>query len=100
MKIYIAGPMTGYENFNRAAFHKKAEALNEQGHYVLNPATLPDGLSQPEYMDICFAMIRAADAIHFLPGWEKSEGAVAEYHYGKKIGLQLLCAETQLSLVA
>ncbi|EET8270623.1 DUF4406 domain-containing protein, partial [Escherichia coli] len=22
VRIYIAGPMTGYENFNREAFHK------------------------------------------------------------------------------
>ncbi|EOU7905881.1 DUF4406 domain-containing protein, partial [Escherichia coli] len=27
VSIYIAGPMTGYENFNREAFHKAEEAL-------------------------------------------------------------------------
>ncbi|EER7062838.1 DUF4406 domain-containing protein, partial [Escherichia coli] len=26
VRIYIAGPMTGYENFNREAFHKAEEA--------------------------------------------------------------------------
>ncbi|EGQ7810335.1 DUF4406 domain-containing protein [Vibrio parahaemolyticus] len=100
MKIYIAGPMTGYENYNREAFHAKANELNNKGHHTLNPATLPDGLSQPEYMDICFAMIRSADAVHFLPGWKRSEGALAEYHYAKKIGLELICSETSQLAVA
>lgn len=27
MKIYIAGPMTGRENFNREAFNKEADRL-------------------------------------------------------------------------
>ncbi|EOK5197648.1 DUF4406 domain-containing protein [Escherichia coli] len=81
MKIYIAGPMTGYENFNRDAFNKEAERLSRHGHSVLNPATLPNGLTQREYMDICFAMLRSADAILMLPGWKASAGATAEYHY-------------------
>lgn len=49
MKIYIAGPMTGYENFNRDAFNKEADRLSRHGHSVLNPATLPNGLTQREY---------------------------------------------------
>jgi len=89
MKIYIAGPMTGYENYNRDAFFVEAERLKIKGHTVLNPAFLPDGLSQAEYMDICFAMVRAADGVMFLSGWEQSEGALAEYAYAKKIGLVL-----------
>ncbi|HGV7369313.1 TPA: DUF4406 domain-containing protein, partial [Escherichia coli O157] len=27
VRVYIAGPMTGYENFNREAFHKTEEVL-------------------------------------------------------------------------
>lgn len=98
MKIYIAGPMTGYQNYNRHAFNAKAEEFSAQGHIVLNPATLPGGLTQPEYMDICFAMIRAADAVHFLPNWQQSEGAVAEYYYAKKIGLKLMHSEEPVAL--
>ncbi|PAT70428.1 nucleoside 2-deoxyribosyltransferase, partial [Klebsiella pneumoniae] len=84
MKIYIAGPMTGRENFNREAFNKEAERLTRHGHTVLNPASLPDGLEQREYMDICFAMLRCADAILMLPSWQTSSGATAEYHYAYK----------------
>ena len=90
MKIYIAGPMTGRDNFNREAFNKEAERLTRHGHTVLNPASLPDGLEQREYMDICCAMIRCADAVFMLRGWEKSAGAVAEYALAKKIGLEII----------
>ena len=58
VRVYIAGPMTGYKNFNREAFHNAEEELKREGHTVLNPAVLPDGLTQPQYMDICMAMRR------------------------------------------
>jgi hypothetical protein len=98
--IYIAGPITGKENRNREAFVAKECALKKLGHSVLNPTRLPVGLSEAQYMDICLAMIRAADEVHFLPGWEKSDGAIAEYHYAKKLGLDLLCAETLVVIAA
>ncbi|EEX0648127.1 DUF4406 domain-containing protein, partial [Escherichia coli] len=78
VRVYIAGPMTGYENFNREAFHKTEEVLKREGHTVLNPAVLPDGLTQPHYMDICMAMLRCVDAVYMLKGWQQSAGAGAE----------------------
>ncbi|HIB8586172.1 TPA: DUF4406 domain-containing protein, partial [Escherichia coli] len=51
--IYIAGPMTGYKDHNRTAFFIEAMRLAADGHVVLNPATLPEGLSQQQYMSIC-----------------------------------------------
>lgn len=90
LKTYIAGPMTGIQRLNRPAFRDAAEQLRRNlGRVVLNPATLPEGLNQSDYMDICLAMIRSADTVFFLDGWEQSEGAQAEYHYAKKIGKQL-----------
>ncbi|KFC08291.1 hypothetical protein GTGU_01487 [Trabulsiella guamensis ATCC 49490] len=90
MKIYIAGPMTGIPKYNRPAFHFEAMRLASEGHVVLNPATLPDGLSKPEYMDICCAMLRCSDAVFMLRGWEKSDGAVAEHALAKTIGLEII----------
>uniref|UniRef100_UPI003F6EF191 DUF4406 domain-containing protein n=1 Tax=Enterobacter ludwigii TaxID=299767 RepID=UPI003F6EF191 len=72
MKIYITGPMSGLPEFNRPAFFKAAEEISARGHCVLNPATLPDGLTHHEYMDICQSMARSADAIFLLSGWESS----------------------------
>ncbi|EFK4962598.1 DUF4406 domain-containing protein [Escherichia coli] len=50
VRVYIAGPMTGYENFNREAFHKVEEELKREGHTVLNPAVLPDGCNQVNHL--------------------------------------------------
>lgn len=89
MKIYIAGPMSGLVEFNRPEFMFTAAKLTGSGHTVLNPAILPDGLSQAEYMDICLAMLRCADAIYLLDDWESSLGAVAEKALAEKLGLKI-----------
>lgn len=94
MKIYIAGPMTGIPELNRPAFHFEAMHLSSEGHVVLNPAKLPDGLSQPEYMDICLAMLRCADSIFLLSGWQNSAGAVAEHALAKKLNLKIIHQES------
>lgn len=90
LKIYIAGPMTGYPDYNRAAFNAKASELMSEGHIVLNPAVLPGGLCQSEYMDICLAMVRSADAIYLLNRWEDSVGARAEHALAEKLGLTVI----------
>lgn len=71
MKIYISGPMSGLAEFNRPAFMFTAARLTGCGHVALNPAVLPDGLTQAQYMDICLAMLRCAHAIYLLDGWEE-----------------------------
>lgn len=89
MKIYIAGPMSGLPDFNRAAFNEAAYIKACYGHVVLNPAVLPGGLEQREYMDICCAMVRSADTIFMLNGWENSPGARAEHALAEKLELQI-----------
>lgn len=65
MKVYIAGKITGDRRY-RAKFREAAKALEEAGHVVLNPATLPDGLADADYMRICMAMVDAA-AMYPMP---------------------------------
>ncbi|MFN1150221.1 DUF4406 domain-containing protein [Serratia liquefaciens] len=93
MKIYIAGPMSGIEKFNRPAFHFEALRLSAEGHTILNPATLPDGLSEREYMDIGCAMLRCADGIFLLSGWQSSKGARAEHALAEKLELEIIHQE-------
>lgn len=80
MKIYIAGKITGNPNYKQE-FAEAAEKLTKEGHIVLNPAILPEGMRNEDYMTICFAMIRCADEVCVLPNFVQSEGAWLEVKY-------------------
>ena len=51
VKIYIAGKITGDKRY-KAKFAAAEKNLQAAGHVVLNPATLPAGLEQADYMRI------------------------------------------------
>lgn len=78
--IYIAGPITGVENY-REPFEWAESDLIAAGYIPLSPAHLPEGMTKEQYMRICFAMIDTADAVLFLPDWEESDGATLERNY-------------------
>ena len=84
-KIYIAGPMSNRPDNNRDAFNSVASLLRHSGFVVLNPATLPDGLSQQEYMQIDLVMLMIADTVVLLDDWQNSPSAVTEYHLAYKL---------------
>lgn len=83
--IYIAGPITGIEDYWEA-FDKAERELTASGWVVLNPSVLPQGLKPEAYMPICLAMVSAADAMVMLPGWTNSQGARIEYSYAVNLG--------------
>lgn len=87
MNLFICGPMTGYTDFNRAAFNEaEVELSKSRNKYsIMNPASLPDGLTQAEYMQITLQMVLACDAIVLLSGWNLSSGAIAEIALAKKL---------------
>lgn len=89
MKVYIAGPMTGMSGFNRHEFFKAAEKIAAAGHVPLNPAVLPDGLTEADYMRVCVAMLQCADRVLMLAEWQSSQGAKAEYELAVKLGLDI-----------
>jgi hypothetical protein len=82
MKTYIAGKITGLDNYQEL-FMAAEVRLKEQGHQVMNPSILPSGFEQQEYMRICFAMIDACERVYFLENWIDSPGANLEMQYAR-----------------
>ena len=113
MKIYIAGPMRGYPNFNFPAFFDTEEWLRAKGYDVFNPARADNekygtdismgnvsgseeqaaaqhGLTIREALgrDADF-ITQKADAIYMLVGWENSSGAFAEWSLARAMHLKI-----------
>lgn len=96
MTVYIAGGITGVENYKARFEAAKRMLLREnedreisveyyyrtpRADAVLSPAELPEDWPGRVYMDVCLSMIRAADLVVFLPGWEQSRGESLEMQY-------------------
>ena len=89
IKVYIAGKIEGDNNY-LDKFYFNAAYLEAGGLAVLNPASLPVGMSKADYMRINFAQIDVADIVLFLPDWKNSEGAKLEHQYCIYIGKKRL----------
>jgi hypothetical protein len=106
-KIYIAGPMSGYDDHNKAAFLAAEEYLislfQEDGNYeIFNPINheaslmVQKGLvrdTQEAYrmcMSIdCNYICTEATMIYMLKDWEHSKGAMAEWTLAKCLGIRI-----------
>ncbi|AJG19046.1 DUF4406 domain-containing protein [Cupriavidus basilensis] len=95
MRIYVAGPMTGFPNLNFPAFHEAARRLRAAGHEVVNPAEINADPSTGwvECMRADIRELVTCDAIHLLPGWERSRGATLEVHIAKTLGFEVTTHE-------
>lgn len=90
-RIYIAGPMTGYPDMNFPAFNQAAETLRYNDWEIINPVDInPD--PKADWLGCMRKDIKAlcdCDAIYLLNGWEKSEGANAEYQVARILKLKV-----------
>lgn len=98
--IYIAGPMSGYLEFNFPAFFSAADYLRSIGWEVFNPADKSNEKAVTKHSSFGegdgIALISSgwdfraaykwdtdrvisADAIYMLKGWEASPGARGEH---------------------
>lgn len=99
--IYIAGPMSGYPDWNYPAFAKAATELRADGWTVYSPAENDEETGMVDESakvngDTALAIVNGVfdykkaymwdlekvvhgDAIYMLPGWEMSPGARGEH---------------------
>ncbi len=106
MRVYLAGPMRGYDNLNYPAFDRAARKLRKKGHKIFSPAendrklygkrvATDKKLQQSISLRKMFALdmdwiCNRADAIAMLPGWEFSRGATAEHALALALGLEII----------
>jgi hypothetical protein len=103
--IYIAGPMTGYENYNFAAFDLAKARLSNifSVEGIKSPADMDRelGLEPDENGDIenfdyhaaikrCCDSVFECDAIYMLTGWENSKGARAEHAIAVALDMEII----------
>lgn len=102
MKLYVAGPMSGYPEHNFPAFRRAAKILRDMGHEVTSPvemdessgfdaATAPNveaGSSEwAKFLARDVIVIAAGvDAVVVIGGWEQSRGAALEVHVARELG--------------
>lgn len=86
--VYIAGPITGVEEYWKP-FEKAEKDLTALGYIALSPAKQPQGMTNAQYMRICFAMIDCADAVLVLDG-AYSEGVQLEWNYCQYTGKPII----------
>jgi hypothetical protein len=112
MKLYLAGPMRGYKDFNSQAFKRAAAILRMQGHVVFSPLENDEekygediirnatgneseatgkGFSLRDALcDDLTYICREAEGIALLPGWEHSTGSFPEWATAKALRLHFL----------
>jgi len=104
-KIYIAGPMTGYEDFNFTCFDFAEEGLSDLNWNPINPAEIdrahgfwPDMVDDNhKFSNIDMGLMLSRDilaisqceAIFMLIGWEESKGANMEKTFAEIIGIDI-----------
>lgn len=85
-RVFISGKITGQEESYKEKFEVAKVYLQGRGHTVMNPAILPLGFEHQDYLEICYKMIDACDAVVFLHDWDDSKGAKMEYDYADQTG--------------
>lgn len=99
-RIYIAGPMRGYPQFNFPAFDEAAAQIRARGHHAVNPADLDRAIGFDGTGPVPLNFLRVAiardvqalcecSAIFLLPRWRESEGALTEYDIALMLRLKM-----------
>jgi hypothetical protein len=105
-RLYLAGPIRGIDDF-KDRFDYAAGQLRGEGFTIFNPVEQDDFFSlvgMPNdvalYLEHDLAWVcRWAEGIALLRGWERSDGAQAEYYAARACGKRvwILPDEYQLS---
>lgn len=99
-RLYLAGPMTGFEDFNFPAFNAMAAELRARGYVVENPAEhgVVEDADWADYMAYDLTRLGLCGQVAVLPGWENSKGARLEVHIARALGMKIVNAQDLVSM--
>lgn len=100
LRIYLAGPMTGYREFNYPAFNAAAAQLRAMGFDVANPAENP-APSLPtweNYMRAALTQMLTCQGVVLLPDWQDSDGALLEVDVALRLAIPVRSLANTLGL--
>lgn len=95
-RIYIAGPMTGKPELNRAEFEKAADCFVSKEFSFFNPSHYAfingwdERTSLSVVAPVLLNVLMRCTHIYMLRGWQDSKGATAEHAVAKWIGLEII----------
>ena len=74
--VFLSGPMSGIDDYNRPAFNEAAAQIRALGLTVFNPAEINDGGNLRErafYMRACFSALLESASLVSLPRWASTD---------------------------
>lgn len=92
-KIYISGPIAGYDmNERKLAFLKVQHQLESLGYQPVNPFDngVPDEEHWRIHMRADIRMLLDCSAIFMMPGWELSKGCKLELDVASSCGIRVI----------
>lgn len=114
MRVYISGPISGYEKGNESAFRSAAERLRARGEKPVVPHDIspwlhpeqeecPPGYAHGlDHTSACYLrgdliILLQCDGIYMLHGWEVSVGARLEHTVAAHCGLAIAYEDAEFS---
>lgn len=97
-KIYISGPMTGYENHNSDAFYKTETYLRSRGFSLIeNPIHLQEFFGDDHdynfYFKRALQRLLDSDAVYVFGDYNKSFGVKKEIEVALLVGMPVFYEE-------
>lgn len=98
-KIYISGPIAGYDLEERKlVFLKVQHMLEEKGYTPVNPFDngVPDDAHWRTHMRADIRMLVDCQAIFMMPAWERSKGCKLELDVASSCDIDVILNESDL----
>lgn len=92
-RIYISGPIYGYDIWERKATFKAArQAFEAKGFEAISPMEkdLADDAPYTQHMRMDIPLLATCDIIYFLDGWRRSSGCLSELVNAAIFGIKFI----------